>query len=276
MAHNTRRLTDAGTVIGTSADLADAFRDIDETTTKALNGADGGTFTAAATITIGGVGVQLACPVDMNGAAIAATSTNPLTHGALTATDDYIRLGPGHTGSTRTFRQWLAPVISPEIFWVTSADLEEGSAATSRFPGNRFAARLRVHDGATLASVVVRWKVKWAHAALPAKLPVFRVIRTDTNGDVQVLRADSGLASDGFIGLAANPSNLSNYQASNGPQDSATYVCDQNNVVDVSKYDYLVEIIDEDGTNAFDQYVRGNVFYWAETTVDFITSLRPQ
>jgi len=285
MAHNTRRLTDAGTVIGTSADLADAFRDIDETTTKALNGADGGTFTAASGITIAGAGAIFACPVDLNSAPIVITSSAPLTLGANHAAD-HLRLAAGHTGSARTLRQWLGPAVAEQVNYCPSwsDDIAIPSVKT-RYAGAKFASRLRVHNGGELLQVVVRWKVAWTHAALPAFVPKFRVVRVDTDGVTEPLRAGVGLASDGFIQLPDDYSSLVAYEAGNAQQNSASYVCDQNNVVDVSRYEYFVEIVEEDGANAFpDSYSGGpdewatdaNIFYWAEVTMDNIEHMGPQ
>lgn len=268
MAHNTRRLTDAGTVIGTSADLADAFRDIDETTTKALNGADGGTFSAASTITIGGAGIQLACPVDMNGAVIYATSTYPLTHGAIGNEDDYIRLASGHAQTVRIARNRLWPLACANFNWVNASN-NDGSVSV-RYPGTRFMSRLRVHNRATISTVKVKFETN-AHAALPAILPKFRAIRVDQNGTIEALRPSTGLVLDGFITMPTSYANLAAYEAGNAPQISATYTCTQNNVVDVSQYEYLIEIIDEDGANAI-----GSIFHFSEVYMTGITSLAPQ
>jgi hypothetical protein len=134
---------------------------------------------------------------------------------------------------------------------------------------------MRVHDRATIDTVKVRWEVEYGHASLPGLLPKFRVIRVDTDGNIEALRPNSGLILDGFIVLPASYANVAAYEASNNPQTSATYTCTQNNVVDLSTYEYLVEIVDEGSSNAFPD-LQGNRFHWIESNLTNILSLAPQ
>jgi hypothetical protein len=105
---------------------------------------------------------------------------------------------------------------------------------------------LKVHDGATIASVSVTFHVSYPHTSLPTVMPSVRVLRQDAFGNVVVLTSAAAAADlNGFV-YVAKPSGPGAWTNAFG-QQTLEVPCDQNNVVDCSQYSYLVELVDEQG-----------------------------
>lgn len=105
-----------------------------------------------------------------------------------------------------------------------------------------------VHDGSTISSIVFYFKIATGHGGLPAVFPKVSVARVDLTvgtGGVTLNSTDAG----GGLAVSAAGSVVA-YEAG-GAIQSFTYTCDQNNVVDRSKYVYLVTLVaDENGANS--------------------------
>lgn len=232
---------------------------IDRNTFVAVNGDAGGTWTPAATLAINGAGVVAAGPWSVSGSQM---TVNAPTFGKGTA-DDVFGLSASHPGRSQTLNQPLVECYSsqPEgvvfvsgfaasIFWLQTAQL-----------GVRFLTPIRVFNGATLESVTLAFGIGSAHANLPAVVPQMRIIAIDAQGNVLPLGAGSLFDAGGFRAIVSAATALA-YNAAN----SFTYVCSQNNVIDLSKYAYFMELIEESGVNA----VAGNTFVSAQSILDNI------
>lgn len=110
---------------------------------------------------------------------------------------------------------------------------------------------LRVIDGATLNSVRVYFRVATKRIIAPIAMPKMRVLRIakDTGGDSRTIKpvplkeTADGSGFD-FLPLVVSPDEW--YQ--NGEAQSFDYVCDQNHTIDVENYDYVVHLIEEQGS----------------------------
>jgi len=110
-----------------------------------------------------------------------------------------------------------------------------------------------VHDGATIASVILYFKIQTGHGAMPATLPKLSVIRVDlTTGAVGVTLSSADVGT----GLAISSAVAVGPYENGGAIQSFTYTVDQNALVDRSKYDYIVALDDEAGANA----IAGNAY----------------
>ncbi|HEY1692250.1 MAG TPA: hypothetical protein VGG39_08810 [Polyangiaceae bacterium] len=140
--------------------------------------------------------------------------------------------------------------------------------------GARFAMPLRVHNGATLTEVDVYLKVSSLH--LPAAVPLARVVRVDMAGNCQPLyNGDDpsviGYAGSGWL-TATSSASESAYYAGGAAQFSAYPIDTAYEVIDTSKYAYLVQVIDESGPGA----VGGNIYFEALAKFSAIPDVRPQ
>jgi hypothetical protein len=113
-----------------------------------------------------------------------------------------------------------------------------------------------LHDGATLSSATLCFRVGVAHAGIPGFLPRFTIGRYPVGtGTPQYLTADGSVTSGGGAALAT-PANASAYFAAGAPQ-TIELAFTQNAVIDASAYTYEIEIADETSTNS----LPGNIFH---------------
>lgn len=268
MAHLLRAQPDAVWVRGYVTVGAD-LRTIDQNTFVAINGDAGGTWTPAGTLTIGGAGMVAAVPWTATGAGVTVLAP---TFNKGTA-DDYFGLANGHAGRSQTLPQVLFDCYSSQPEWVQlalgDANFVQGLLTTT--PGVRFLSPIRVFNGGTLQTITLRFVVGAAHAYLPTTLPQMRIIAIDANGNVLPLASvATGADAFGFRPVASPATGAAWYNS--GLTQLFTYTCDQNNVLDISKYSYFVEIIEESGTNAFAANANaGNLFVSVTSLIDTIT-----
>ena len=258
MAHFLRQWTDAQLVEGMIPTSA-AFRNIDEATAEAINGDDGGTWTPSLNINIGGQSFMVAAGpwVQSGSGNIASAAGHPIGFGK-GALDDVFQLAPGHTGATRTVITMLTAAFAPypdDLYSPVGVSITAG--AQFNYAGKRLVAPLTVVNGSTLSQVVFSFYVGQAHANVPQQLPRFRVYRVDTQGNAVSLHSASGTTdANGYQAFPTPASGAAWYDA--GFIQTYTYACDQNNVIDVSQYQYLIDVIEESGTNAFVGPTGGN------------------
>lgn len=122
-------------------------------------------------------------------------------------------------------------------------------------------------NGATLASVACTIIVG-SHSAVPVNLPTISVSRRSLTTATATLVK---LASSDPQAYTPTPGSGSAWFAS-GNDQFLVYACNQNNVIDTSKYEYFVTLVDENGTgsNATNNYV-GLILSYTN-----VTDIRPQ
>ena len=255
MAHFVRTQPDGVWVLGYRPTYVDII-DLDNKTLKAINGDAGGTWTPSSGISVGGAGVQIGGQWDLSSANQTATGQITFGNGSLS---DYFLFEGAHP---ETDVQVLGSCSEVYAEFPEQSRLVVKSVQTNAFApataagvytlktGARFACPLRVRSGGSIVQIDFHWLVGQNHANIPATLPRFRAFAVDASGNVFPLKAPaSDTDNDGFQTLPT-PASAGAYNNGNAAQEFI-YVCDQNQLVDISKYSYFVEFIDESGTNAW-------------------------
>jgi hypothetical protein len=241
LTHLVRAISDAKLHRGYVTVGAD-LRAIDQNTFVAVNGDAGGTWTPASDLNINGAGVVFAAPCAVSGAQMTVYAP---TFGKGTA-DDVFGLAATHPGRTQTLVQGLVECYSSQPEWVTyihggaSSSL---SALQTHAPGVRWLTPLRIFNGATLETVTLRFYISAFRTVLPTTLAQMRIVAIDANGVVLPMGAGTLYDVGGFhaISSAATADAWSN----GGFVQTFVYTCSQNNVIDIGKYTYWLEIIEE-------------------------------
>lgn len=152
------------------------------------------------------------------------------------------------------------------VGWTVSATRLLGPATTDQALFD-----LAPHHGSTLTTVEIYMSVGSSHSAVPAVMPGVRV-RRDTNGDP----AGIGIAPTGFDDLYSGGQAFFPTPATGvlwyagGVRQKWTITCDQNNVIDTTKYRYFVSLIDENGSNS----IAGNNYYCMRVTYTAIPNMQ--
>jgi len=227
--------------------------DLDSKVFRAINGDKGGCWTPSSPISIGGSGLTVTPPTIVDyGGSLTTLSGARFKLGAT----NWPQISATHVGRTRTL---MTPCrlrqTGPEKYhWIT--DQNTGGIqsiactlwrtfATQLFQPS-FVLPIRVHDGGRLVSATITFQVNSLRKIPPVATPRMRVVRCDDIGTITSLKSTGGGAdADGYVSFPLPTSGDDWYL--NGVVQSFTFVCDQNNVVDVSKYTYYVEIIEEVG-----------------------------
>lgn len=272
MAHFTRTKTDAQWVNGYVPSGAD-FDSLDTKTVKAINGDEGGVWAPAAAIAIGGAGVKM----------VGATMTLTAASVALPAAGKKIRLGnndyPKKLWNLSHMVSTFDALENQVQFGDFVATLGTGdSGVMSARVGATMRIPIRVHDGSTLSFARFHFRVMAVHVAIPKQLPRFRIIRVSLAGVEEALAAPaSDIDPFGWFTLLT-PVSVSAYNNSTNSQ-FATYLCTQNNIVDVAKYRYFAEVTDEAGAGAWNSVgggTSGTNFSHLQLAVNPINDLRFQ
>jgi hypothetical protein len=265
MAHLLRAQPDATWKRGYFTVGAD-LRSIDQNTFVAVNGDAGGTWTPAATLAINGAGVIVAGPWTVSGTQMSVSAP---TFGKGTY-DDVFGLASTHPGRTQTLVQGLVECYSSQPEWVVfypgPNNFIQGLLTTT--PGVRFLSPIRVFHGALLETVTLQFVVTAIHASLPTTLSQMRIVAIDANGVVLPMGAGVLYDVGGFRAVSAATTGAAWYNG--GATQSFVYTCSQNNVIDIGKYTYWLEIIDESGAGAFTAG-NGNIFVSATSYLAAIT-----
>lgn len=221
----------------TGADLID----LDEKTKKAVNGSEGGLWLPSSPITIEGAGVGAFGPWDLSGGSANATGQITFDEGSA---DDYFRLDVGHSGHFATSPQQNLEFYSdpPEV---ARASAISPPGIFTQTLGARICFPLRCMSGGRITSVNFTVSLG-LHLSLPA-IPVrYAVFAVDVSGNRFPLRVlDATTDSDGFI---LDPSTTVGTYTTSGRV--VAYVCNQNNIVDRSRFSYFCEVIHESGAGA--------------------------
>lgn len=220
---------------------------------KTVNGDKGGTYAPSSFISINASGMQVTGPAEVNYGGVLKTAASARFK---LGNNEWPSLGPNHVGRTRVLRSPMHTRICTPHYHFADSPLYTGSiqsmAATilspSGFEQPKCHIPLRVHDGARLASGVVKIRVPAPRSKSPFALPRLRVIRVDRTGLIESLRAPSSTVdADGYSFFPTVTSGDAWYAA--GAAQAWTFTTDQNNIVDTSSYVYYVQIIEEVGTS---------------------------
>ncbi|MDB4945875.1 MAG: hypothetical protein JWP97_5409 [Labilithrix sp.] len=261
MSHLARVQPDATWVRGyitTGADL----KALDQNTFVAVNGDDGGTWSPAASIYIGGAGLVLAGPSILSNSPTGIASvtldgvTSFLTFGRGTADDVFGYAGEQAYTLPTPILEHFAQFSDAVVAQLPYPNGPAGVRALA--PGARFLVPLRVYNGGRFQSLTFYWTVGETHTNVPNQVPAIRVIAVDVNGNVTPLRAPDGTTTDVNGWLAISTASTGALYAASLANQQALYLCTVDHVVDLSKYSYFVEVLEESGSGAWT--TTGNIF----------------
>jgi hypothetical protein len=258
--------------------LGTDLRTIDQNTFVAINGDAGGTWTPAADLIVGGAGMICAGPWQLSGTSTTIdtnASTAPLTFGKGTADDVFAMASTSYTLAQALIEVY--PLISeqasvrvPSFNGAPGIGSALNSGVFTSAKGARFLVPLRTVSGGLLQTLTLHFTVGESHASVPQALPLMRVIAIDTSGNQLPLRAlDGSTDANGFQAIGAPASGAVWFNA--GADQTFVYTCNQNQRIDVSRYTYWLEVIDESGTNAW--VTVGNSFTAVVSAFDSIVLL---
>lgn len=100
-----------------------------------------------------------------------------------------------------------------------------------------------MRDGEKLNTVNVEWQVVNTHSAVPVA-PTLQIVRMESPATGLTL-SSGDITGVPFTGAGT----VSAYDASNSVQ-TAIYTCNQNHIIDTTKYNYVARIVGESGSNA--------------------------
>lgn len=229
------------------------FQAFETALAQGINGADGSTHAPTIALSFGGGGLQVGGPTTV---ARGGTLTANVANGIQLNDNDVPQYGVGHPGRTPTVVLPLIPGIAsiPALWRVRHVDgCVQAVAQTIDFSdGNgpqsgRWAVPLRLHGQATVASIEVTFRVGWPHTSVPTTMPGARLLRIGSNGvPVPLTSTAAGADASGFV-YAATPSSANLWTG----QQSITLTCDQNNMVDLTQYTYVLELVEEQGLTGY-------------------------
>lgn len=270
MAHLVRIWSDDALKVGLKP-TGQNFRDLDQNTLVSINGDGGGTWAPTADILILGQGMVCAGPWVFPSATNAGFVLAPIRLQKGTA-DDYFKLSSFNNSYdlvdaiVEVFAE-IPDTVRPNQSTAISGGTVLGVLTTVQPAGVtgpvRFSKPLRVYNGATLESVTFAFTVSAVHANVPEHLPSVRVVAVDVNGNIYPMGDDSGAGgiiradADGWEHFNGYVTGADWYNSGN--MQFHTYNCVKNNVIDISQYDYRVEIQDEWGANSTGLNIYSNV-----------------
>jgi len=241
---------------------------LDANSVRNVNGDEGASYTLSAPLTISGEGVVAAGRWILSQSVHATTAADKPILFNRGAKDDYFGFVEGHPGEHPQVGVLFNEICCPDPF-VQASDWRAGTLykpplwqpklnAEVREP-RRFSVQLNVYNGAPSMGVVVLRFLIGAHSNPPQSFTKVRVIAVDEQGNITPLReADLLTDEDGFMspgmyrhpltGVAV-PKTAAEWRYAGNIQ-AWPYECNVDHVVDISKYTYFIEIIDETGTNS--------------------------
>lgn len=247
------RAHSAGTWITGFSPPPNDWPGFDARSAQAINGDDGGTWAPAIghpIIISAGFGMIVEGPSVIVGDGAYLKS---LTAGAFQlSSTEWPVLGATHTSRSRNIVSTClraavnASQAGPSVAMPAVPNLAYASPQTVLTPGQvlQLSVPLRCHDGATLTSVTVNWIVAWPHTA--TTLPKFRVLRIDQYGASTTMSSTAaGADASGYF--TPGTSGWSHP----GVAQSFVVTVDTNNVVDISSFEYVLEVDEEQGVTGF-------------------------
>lgn len=219
---------------------------------ESVNGDQGGTYAPSSFISISASGMSVTGPTEVNyGGFLKTLASSRFKLG----NNEWPSLGPSHVGRTRVLRSPVHTRLCTPHYHFADCPTYTGSiqaiactiVSQAGLEQPECHIPLRVHDGARLASGIVKIRVPTPRSKSPVQLPRLRVIRVDKSGLIESLRAPSDTVdADGYSSFPAVASGDAWYAG--GAAQAWTFTTDQNNVIDVSSYVYYVQFIEEVGT----------------------------
>lgn len=266
MANNARTQADGTWVDGYTPPASD-WEDLERKVFGSWNGDKGGAYCAPRTgdaYTFDSSGLQVTGPTRLTrGGVIYGASTAFVIRDGTWPT-----LGETHAGRTRRIVQPISSYqTSRNYLWSRNhAYAGVGSVALAC---RRTDARstietadlyipLRVIDGSTLSSVDLNFRVATKRLRAPIAMPKLRIMRIPhVTGEVPEPLKDTtdGLGFD-FLPLVTTPTAW----YADGAVQTFTYVCDQNNEIDVENYSYVAHLVEEQGAVTPDDEFDGVCF----------------
>jgi hypothetical protein len=245
MANFTRTQIDATWVTGYQVTPAD-LQDLSRKCVEGINGTVGGAWAPTAQIVVNGAGMHLTGPVEVRGSGkLVIASGATITLGD----NDFQDLLANHPGRKRTIWQAMAPVkpLGTDNFaianLVPSGAVQPLASALRRSTGDSipaFLKELRVHNGARLTKVRLRFRVATPHASAPQETPKVRLFRVrNSDGLVENLSSTR----DGFVSITMPKSGGTWYNA--GEVQEFAIVPDQNTTINNADYAYFAHVVEE-------------------------------
>jgi len=230
---------------------------IDGQLTGAINGDDGSTHSPAFPLEIQGAGMPITGLTTIARGGTLQCHSNPTIR---CEANDFPEFGVGNQFATHQYlqpcsdfrgvpynSQWRVRREDGGLQAISASfDLSDGNGQRPSFGYMR----LRCHDGATLTSVVVTFRVVAPHAQLPTTMPALAVVRFDAAGNYQG-SLTSLAASGNALGIVSVPSPASAAAWASGATQTIEIVCDQNNTIDISQYSYKLQILEEQGLTGY-------------------------
>ena len=245
MTSFTREFPDTDWYLCRIPGIATALRNIDRKTVLAANGDGGSSHTVGpSAVFIGGAGMACAGPWTLDGSVVTGAGAHiRLGSGHV---NDYIRLRTGHSGADRTTRIRVNPT-APEAFGYAVPPLSNATAIQARYQGGRLLIPFFPHDRSTLAEIMLTFSVSTTGRTSFPNFAKFRVVRVDMNGIVQALHTsrDGTYRDDGFLDVPADTSSIAAFENGGATQSSNVYVPNQYAFVEIDKYAYFVDFIEE-------------------------------
>lgn len=262
--------------------LSSELAQFDTNISGSMNGVDGGCGAPSAfAIAINGAGLKITGPLTVARGGMLYM----LTGRANFDPGQFPQLGPGHSGRTRNFvysflrarpvpfamwrvhratssmqsfapsyTDWTTPGVGlANLHFIGVAGNGLQTSVGTKTPG--LSLGLRGVHGATIGQITINFRVSTPHDSLPATMPSARLLRVDQNGNgIPCSSVASGADSDGWV-YAAKPASASGWYNQGNPQ-SFVLPCDQNNVVDRTKYNYRLEVREEQGLTGYPWVLR--------------------
>lgn len=225
------------------------YASLDSKIKRALNGDDGGAWAPSSALNLSNLQVTGPFVVFSAEGVLATSGTARFKLGD----GDWPVLGPGHAYATHTlkfsFADWLDfdPQV-PQSFLNDQYAALQAVAPTLIQPGSsnvvRFYKVLRLHDASTATAATITFRVGYDHVAPPTQPPKARVIAVDLYGNQTNLTSSAaGADADGFVSYPIAPN--SGPWFDEGRVKTWTVPLDQNNIVDISVKNYLIEVREE-------------------------------
>lgn len=240
------------TAMYTTAVLASELAAFDAAVSSGVNGVDGGTYAPSGATSIGGSGLVLTGPLK-----VARGGTLHCQNGIVSVdAPTSILLGAGHSGRSRTV---MYPFLAarPDQFglWRPRRDSSGMQALAPTYslwknPGVVQPAKLHLKirgvQGATISQVTVGFRVVAPHTNVPPTMPMARLLRIDLSGNaVPCTSVASGADANGWVPFT-KPASAAAW-VNFGQGQTFVLPVDQNNVVDITQYHYVLQVQDEQG-----------------------------
>lgn len=220
---------------------------------KSINGDLGGTWAPTTPIIINTSGMTVSGPTEVNyGGVLKSTAGSRFQLG----NNEWPKLGPNHVGRSRVLRTPMHTRLAGSRYHFPDCPAYVGSIQSIALTVLSFPSQLeqpachiplRVHDGARLASGVMKYRVPVSRAKAPVRMPRVRIIRVDKDGKIESLRAQSATVDvDGYSYFPTVTSGDAWFAG--GVAQSWAFTCDQNHTIDTSLFVYYLQLTEEIGT----------------------------